>query len=181
MLEITIPGKEYWDESINEFVYDEAVTLRLEHSLVSLSKWESKWHKSFLSNAEKLTADELIDYVKCMTITQNVKIETYDRLTPELANEIKEYINEPMTAVYFPNEGDGKINNEKITSELVYYWMVTLNIPFECQKWHLNRLIALIKVCNMKNQPSKKMSKKAAIERHRAINEARRKQCSSNQ
>lgn len=175
MLKITIPSAELWDEDKEEFVYTKEQTLQLEHSLVSLSKWESKWCKAFLSKHEK-TFEETVDYVKCMTLTQNVNSDVYQYLTNKNIAEINRYIEAPMTATYFSDDKIGKTSREQITSELIYYWMVALNIPFECQKWHLNRLLALVKVCNIKNQPPKKRSRKEILSRNAALNAARRKQ-----
>lgn len=175
MLQITIPAVELWDERKQEFVTTKEQTLQLEHSLVSLSKWESKWCKAFLTKQEK-TFEETLDYIKCMTITQNVDPEVYNYLTKENIEEIKKYIEAPMTATYFSDDKTVKSSREQITAELIYYWMIALNIPFECQKWHLNRLLTLIKVCNIKNQPPKKLSKKEIMSRNAALNAARRKQ-----
>ena len=181
MLQIVIPARpkqEYWDEERERFVYEEAkkeCVLQLEHSLISLSKWESKWHKSFLSKKDKKTREETIDYIKCMTLTQNVDPSVYDRITNENVKQINEYISNPMSAAHFPEEPKGKINNEPIIADLIYYWMVTLNIPFTCEKWHLNRLIALIRVCNIKNAPPKKTSARDIMSRNAAINEANKK------
>ena len=174
MLKIIIPGVEHYDEVNNEFITYKEQTLQLEHSLVSLSKWESKWHKPFLSNDNK-TVEEIVDYVRCMTVTQNVKPETYNLLTEQNLKEINDYIENPMTATTFSNEPKSA-SREVITSEIIYYWMVTFNIPFECQKWHLNRLLTLVKVCNIKNTPAKKMGRQELLNRNRALNEARRKQ-----
>ena len=159
MLQITIPAVEQWDESKQEFVCSKAQTLQLEHSLVSLSKWESKWHKAFLTKDEK-TFEETLNYIKCMTLTQNVDSETYNFLTNENFKLINQYIEDPMTATRFSEEKNSSLNKEQITAELIYYWMIALNIPLECQKWHLNRLLTLIKVCKIKNQPHKKISRK---------------------
>lgn len=176
MLQITVPiTPEGWDERTQEFVKAKEVTLQLEHSLVSLSKWESKWCKSFFSRKEK-TYEETIDYIKCMTITTNVDPEVYNRLTAANVAQINKYIESPMTATYFSEDKHSKSNRETVTSELIYYWMIALNIPFECQKWHLNRLLTLIRVCNIKNQPPKKMSKRDIMSRNHALNAARRKQ-----
>lgn len=174
MLRITIPATELWDEQNNEFIQCKEQTLQLEHSLVSLSKWESKWNKPFLTKAEK-TSEETLDYVRCMTVTQNVKADVYDRLTRQNIIEINEYIDAPMTATTFSNEKKGGLHGEQITSELIYYWMVALQIPFECQKWHLNRLITLIKICNIKNSPNKKQSRRDRLSHNAALNAARRK------
>jgi len=175
MLQITIPAVEQWDERKQEFVTTKEQTLQLEHSLVSLSKWESKWCKAFLTKQEK-TFEETLDYIKCMTITQNVDPEVYNYLTNGNISEINEYIEAPMTATYFSDEKTSKTSREQVTAELIYYWMIAFNIPFECQKWHLNRLLTLIKVCNIKNQPPKKRSKKDIMSRNAALNAARRKQ-----
>ena len=175
MLQIVIPAEELWDEARNEFVTKKEQTLHLEHSLVSLSKWESKWCKPFLSKDIK-TFEETVDYVKCMTITQNVNPEVYNRLSDENIKQINDYIDAPMTATWFSDDKTKKGSNEQTTSELVYYWMISLNIPFECQKWHLNRLLTLIRVCNAKNQPAKKMSKRDIMSRNAALNAARKKQ-----
>lgn len=149
--------------------------MQLEHSLVSLQKWESKWCKPFLSKREK-TAEELLDYVKCMTITQNVDPNIYSFLTNENLKEINSYIEAPMTATTINEDKKAKSNREVVTAELIYYWMFSLNIPFECRKWHLNQLITLVKVCSIKNQPPKKTSKKDLLSRNAALNAARRKQ-----
>lgn len=174
MLQITIPAAEYYDEAKQEFIYKKEQTLQLEHSLVSLAKWESKWKKAFLSNRDK-TYEETLDYIKCMTITQNVNPEVYYRLTNKNLQQINDYISDPMTATYFSEDSTSKKSRETVTAELVYYWMITLNIPPEYQKWHLNRLLALIRVCEMKNSPPKKMSKREIMNRNAALNAARRK------
>lgn len=176
MLLITVPGVEAYDEEKEEFVQlEKEQTLQLEHSLVSLHKWESKWCKAFLGRVEK-TDEEMLDYIKCMTITQNVKPDTYNRLTNENLEQIRDYINAPMTATYFSEDKNNKGGREIVTAELIYYWMIALNIPFECRKWHLNSLLTLVKVCNIKNSPPKKRSKKEIMSRNAAINAARRKQ-----
>lgn len=174
MLRITVPATELWDEKKQEFVYAKEQTLCLEHSLVSLSKWESKWCKPFLTKDEK-TYEETIDYIKCMTLTQNVPPDTYERLTHDNVAQINNYIDSPMTATTFNERTKRGLNREQVTSEVMYYWMVALNIPFECQKWHLNRLITLIRVCNIKNQPNKKMSRRDILSQNAALNAARRK------
>lgn len=178
MLQITVPEKEIYDESTNEFITVKECTLQLEHSLISLSKWESKWCKPFIHTPDK-TVEETIDYVKCMTITQHVNPLVYQCLTSKNIREINQYIEAPMTATTFSDDRNGKRNREIITSEILYYQMIALNIPFECQKWHLNRLITLIRVCAIKNQPPKKMSKQELVSRNRALNEARKKQLNS--
>jgi hypothetical protein len=174
MLEIIIPGLELYNEETNEFTCYDDVKLELEHSLVSISKWESKWCKPFLDGKDK-TLDEIVDYVRCMTISDNIESDVYDRLTEENLVVINEYIGRPMTATTFNNEKK-TTGREIITSEIIYYWMVSFNIPFECQHWHLNRLLTLIKVCNVKNNPPKKMSQKEILARNKALNDARKKE-----
>lgn len=179
MLQITIPesSKEIFVDETQEFVtiHEKAVTLQLEHSLISLSKWESKWHKRFYSD-EEMTFEETLDYIRRMTLTPNVKPEVYLRLTKENVDAIMNYIHDPMTATTFADRNSPKkIGGEKVSAELIYYWMIALNIPFECQKWHLNRLITLIRVCEVKNTPPKKMNKSEIISRNAALNAARRK------
>ena len=175
MLTITIPATEMWDEKNEKFIDIKECRLQLEHSLVSLSKWESKWCKPFLFTNDK-TAEEIMDDVRCMTLTTNVSPEVYYGLTSENIKAINAYIEAPMTATHFGSEQNGSGKREIVTSELIYYWMIALNIPFECQKWHLNRLLTLIRICNIKNQPAKKMSRKEIMSRNAALNAARRKQ-----
>lgn len=173
MLRITIPSIELYDEKNNEFFSSKEQTLQLEHSLVSISKWESKWHKPFLTKEEK-TIEETMDYIRCMTITQNVDDKIYKCITDDNLKQVKDYIEDDMTATTFSNESK-TTNREIITTEIIYYWMIAFNIPFECQKWHLNRLLTLINVCNIKNSPKKKMSKNEIMSRNSALNTARRK------
>lgn len=174
MLKIIIPSAELYDETNGEFIVLKEQSLQLEHSLVSISKWESKWEKPFLIKEHKTLA-ETIDYVRCMTLTQNVKPEVYSCITTKNLDEIIEYIEAPMTATVF-SDIRKTINRETITSEIIYYWMIALNIPFECQKWHLNRLLTLINVCNIKNQPVKKMRQGEILSRNAALNAARKQQ-----
>ena len=178
MLEITIKETELFDDSKQEFIHVKEQTLRLEHSLVSLSKWESKWHKPFISNQQP-TREETLDYIKCMTLTQNVDQNVYNCITNKHIYEINKYIVDPMTATTFSSMKRGRISREIITSELIYYWMIALNIPFECQKWHLNRLLTLIRVCDIKSQPEKKMGMRNVMSRNSALNAARRKSLNS--
>lgn len=178
MLQITINGLELYDERKGEFIETKTRTLTLEHSLVSISKWESKWRRPFLSK-EPMSVEETIDYVKCMTIDRNVDPNLYIGLTNDHIEEIRAYIENPMTATTFTKEERGKNNGEMVTSELIYYWMIALTIPLKCEKWHLNRLLTLIRICNIKNQPPKKMSKRDVMSRNAALNAARRKQLNS--
>jgi hypothetical protein len=180
VLTIEIPiSPEGWDEAKQEFVESRTQTLQLEHSLISLSKWESKWHKPFLSTKE-MTDEETLDYIKCMTLTKNVKPDVYNHITRENMNEVVNYIGDPMTATTFYKDNKGANNRETVTSELIYYWMIASNIPFDpCQKWHLNRLITLIRVCGIKNTPPKKRSRREIMSRNAALNASRRQQMNS--
>lgn len=175
MLTIIVPGLEYWDEKNEKIIRTNDQELQLEHSLISVSKWESKWCVPFLAKEAK-TAEQTIDYVKCMTLTQKVDPEVYMRLSEQNMRDIQEYIEAPMTATWFSDEKPGKKNSEQVTAELIYYWMIALQIPVEFQKWHLNKLMTLIRVCNVKNQPGKKLSKREILSRNAAINAARRQQ-----
>lgn len=178
MLEIKVADRELFDESTERFYYVKGAILKLEHSLISVSKWESKWKKPFLDSKEK-SNEELIDYIRCMTLNANVDPSTYKGLTQANYAEVSRYINDEMTATWFKEDGSrsarpGK-KGQMITSELIYYWMIAYEIPYECQKWHLNRLLTLIRICEIKNQPSKKMSKKSILSSNRVLNEARKK------
>jgi hypothetical protein len=175
MLQITVPAAELWDERNERFIRTRKQTLQLEHSLVSISKWESKWCKPFLST-DKKTTEETIDYIRCMTLTQNVNPNVYVALTNENINQVDDYIGAPMTATTFSNNQGGKKSREIITAELIYYWMIALQIPMKCEKWHINRLLTLIRVCNIKNQPPKKMSQSEIARQYADLNAARRKQ-----
>jgi len=173
MLQITIPETELYDSEENLFIKVKQQTLTLEHSLISLSKWESKWHKPFLGSDAKTLA-ETIDYVRCMTVTPNVDPNVYRCLTNEHVKQINDYIADPMTATWFSEEANRRYAREVITAEIIYYWMISLNIYPECQKWHLNRLLTLIRVCSEKNKPSKQMSKQAILSRQAALNAQRK-------
>lgn len=174
MLYIEVPPGEFWDELNQCFIDFPGQKLQLEHSLVSISKWESKWKKPFLSETPK-TEEETRDYIRCMTLTQNVKPETYFCLSGRNIDLINKYIDDPMTATTFSNLNEKHHKKEVITSEVIYYWMIANNVPMECQKWHLNRLLTLIQVCSLKSQPPKKMSKAATAKQYSALNAARRK------
>lgn len=175
MLQIILPEIEGWDEAKEEFVIlAKEQKLALEHSLVSLSKWESKWHKPFLTKETK-TVEETIDYIRCMTLTQNINPEVYKRIRNEHIDQINRYIEDSMTATWFHEDENRMRNKETITSEVIYSWMVALNIPVNFEKWHLNRLITLIRVCNENNKPKKKTSRREFLSQRRALNDARKK------
>lgn len=171
------PESEAWDDKKQEFIQlgeIKPIDLELEHSLISVSKWEAKWHVPFTSKDH--TEEQTIDYIKCMTINRNVPDEVYDLLTPDDFREIGEYIHNPMTATKISDGPGGNRSHEIVTNEVIYSWMVILQIPFDpCQRWHLNRLLTLINVTNAKNTPPKKMSKDEIMRRNKALNEARKK------
>lgn len=177
MLTIVIPENELFDQRANEFITIKEQTLVMEHSLVSVAKWESKWKKSFLNSRER-TWEETIDYYRCMTITKNVNPIVFRNIDSDSAKQIQKYIEDPMTATTFREQGPSG-RQEIITAEIIYYWMVSYNIPFECQKWHLNRLLALINVCGIKASPEKKMSQQEVYAQNRNLNELRKKQLHS--
>ena len=178
MLQITIPAIELWDERIQEFVTRKEQTLQLEHSLVSVSMWESKWCKPFLGKGEK-TNEEVRDYIQCMTLTQNVDPTAYNYLTNENYKQINEYIQAPMTATTFREEKQSNGGVKIVTAEVIYSWMFSLQIPMECQNWHLNRLMTQIRACSAMNQTPKKMSKREAMSQNAALNAARRQRLNS--
>ena len=174
MLVLDIPEKELFDESTDRFIKTKAQTLKLEHSLISISKWESRWLKPFLTK-EKKTQEELLDYIKCMNTNPVQDTDIVQYLSANELNKIIEYINSPMTAttVTFFDEKKPRAKEETVTSELIYYWMISAEIPFECEKWHINRLFALLKICSAKNAPKKKMTKDMA-QSQAALNAKRR-------
>lgn len=174
MLEIIVPASEVYDSENNLFYnIDKNTTLHLEHSLVSISKWEAKWKKPFFDTKNKGN-EEILDYIRMMTINKDVDPNVYYCLTGDNIREIEKYIEDPMTATTFHNIPHSGGKKEIITSELIYYFMIAYNIPVEFQKWHINRLLTLIRVCDIKNSPAKKMSKSEILSRNRALNAARR-------
>lgn len=174
MIKVKIPKAELYNQSTNEFIYIKEKEIALEHSLVSISKWESKWHIPFISDKPK-TREQTLDYLRCMTLTQNVDPIVYRLISAKDAQRIRDYIDDSMTATWFSEEANKpKRSREVVTSELIYYWMIAAGIPFECEKWHLNRLMTLIKICGEKNQPAKKMSKRDIMARNAALNTKRR-------
>lgn len=176
MLELPIKGREMFDEDTFEFKQFKDTTLKLEHSLVSVSKWEEEYKKPFLTEQSK-TRDETLFYIKCMTINNNVDKEIYNLITDEDILKVNDYIAEQRTATWFNDSGnEHDISGEQTTSELIYYWMLVYKIPQEYQKWHLSRLMTLIKICNIKNSPSKKMSENETLQMYKELNKQRRNQ-----
>lgn len=179
MLKLVIKNEECFDEASQEFFYrwKDDVVLNLEHSLLSLSKWESIWHKPFLTE-EQRTNEETISYIQCMTITQNVDPEVYKHIDNEHIKAVNDYISDTMTATWFSDDkrgGTGKNKKEILTAELIYYYMIQAQIPFECQKWHLNRLLTLIRVCGIKNEEQQgKHSNKDSARNNASLMAARR-------
>lgn len=175
MLTLHIPDQAYFDEQREEFVEVKGTTINMEHSLVAISKWEAKFHKSFFKG--DITPEEMLYYYKCMTITQNVPDSVYQTLPASSIKEITDYMNDPMTATTITEIPGRKKSrsSETVTSELIYFWMTAYNIPIEFQKWHINRLITLIRVAEVKNEDPKKMSKNEIMKQNAALNAARRK------
>lgn len=165
---------EYWDSDTNLFSYENEYVLRLEHSLISLWKWEARWRKPYFSTKE-MTNEETLDYFRCMTLNPDPPDNVYKRLSPEDRSKIIDYIDDPMTASYFPTRSSSGGKSEIITADLIYYWMVEYRIPFECEKWHLSRLLNLIRTCTIKRSAPEKQNTKEAMKQRRALNEARKK------
>ena len=177
MLLVELPEREWFDENKDEFVISKKESFQIEHSLVSLSKWESKWCKPFLSKEQK-TNEEILDYIRCMTTTQNVNPAVYEGVPASIFAQIEDYINAPMTATWFSDRQSRKSSQKVITAEVIYYWMIAHNVPMECQKWHLNRLLTLIRVCEIESTPAnaKKSNKREMLNSRAALNQARRAQ-----
>ena len=174
MLILKIPEQEFFNQKTGEFSSCKACTLKLEHSLVSISKWETKWKKPFLTDGKKTPA-EFIDYIRCMTINQDVPDEVYGLMGYENVKKVEEYIMDPATATTVTDLRKQRAGKSEIpTSELIYYWMISNGIPFECEKWRLNRLLTLIKVCNAKGNPQQ-MSRQEIYQMNTALNNSRRK------
>lgn len=172
---IHVPAQNGFDSNRNEFVNIEPTTIKLEHSLISLKKWEQKWKVSFLDKKTQKTTEMWIDYIRCMAINQ-VDDRVFQYLPIEIVKDVIKYIEDPMTATWFsdPNKkGAAKSDKEVITAEIIYCWMIMLNIPVEFEKWHLNQLLTLIRVVNIKSNP-KKMNAKEQASQRKALNAARR-------
>ena len=178
MLTIIISSPEQYDELNNKFIKSEIFVVELEHSLASMSKWESKFEKPFLGKSEK-TTDETVEYIKCMVVTPNFDYNILNYLSNSNLHEINKYIDSKQTATTFNQIADKKNNAEVVTSELIYYWMIAFNIPFSCENWHLNRLLTLVRICNVKNSKPKKMSRTELAQRNAMLNAERRARLNS--
>lgn len=172
-IKIITPEVELFDEDNKEFITMKSYVLELEHSLLSLSKWEAIWNKPFLSTDNK-TNKEIVSYIECMTINKNIPRLVYYHLPSKAYEDITNYIKAPMTATIINDQSKSKRNKEIVTSEIIYYWMIVHNIPLAMERWHLNRLLTLIQVCSIKSAPPKKMSKREIIETRERLNKERR-------
>lgn len=185
MLHVVIPGVEYYDESRNLFIETKPTKLQLEHSLVSIAKWESKWHKPFYDISKGKTESEFQDYIRCMTITQNVDPKIYSVIPSNVRREIEDYMQDSMTATWFREEETRRKSREVITAEIIYWWMFAQGIPLECQKWHINRLLTQIRVCSEKNKEAQESGKKNRrssrkdISNRKALNDQRKAKLNS--
>lgn len=175
MLTITVLGEEHFNEETQEFSTEGDFVLELEHSLVALSKWESIYEKPFLDAGIK-TTEEVLGYIKAMVLTLNVPPEVFSKLSKENYEQINTYIDSKRSATWFAETPNAPQSREVITSELVYYWMIALTVPMECENWHLNRLFSLLKICNIKNGKPKKMSKSELAQRNSSLNAQRKAQ-----
>jgi hypothetical protein len=174
ILKVPLSEEEFFNEETHEFEDGETFTLELMHSLASLSKWESKFEKPFLTSVEK-TFEETMYYIEAMTLTPNVPPEIYLKLSAQNMLDIKNYIDAKMTATWFKAE-ESKRPSETITAEIIYYWMISLNIDLEWENRHLSRLMTLVQVINEKNKPPQKLSPRAAAAQQRKLNAERQKQ-----
>lgn len=175
MLTIVVQGDELWDEEAEKFCYTEDTVLQFEHSLVSLSKWEAKYHKLFLTKEPK-TEEEMGGYIQAMLLTPDVPIEVFDRMTKEQFEELDAYINDPMTGSTISEMPQGSRTSERLSSELIYFWMSQYNIDISHKHDHLNRLFTLIKIHHAKTQKPKKMSKNARAQQMAELNAQRKAQ-----
>ena len=174
MFTLHIPIEERFNEETNEFT-SETLAVELEHSLASISKWESKWELSFLSTEDK-TPEQLVGYLHDMCRTPNVPEDIFFRMTPQNNEDLNKYLQSKMTATWFSDEPQNPTKRDIITAEIIYNWMIVFNIPFEFEHRHLNQLLTLIRVCHKKSESPKKQSRSEQLARHRALNEERRRQ-----
>lgn len=176
MLHLVIPDRDFWDPIQERFISVKGVEIDLEHSLESVSKWESKWHVPFHDDRKKKTFEQNIDYVRCMTLTPDVNPNVFNYMTEQNVKDISDYIGDTHTATWFNDTNKRSGRKEVITSEIIYYWMSVYNLPESYQKWHLNKLMTLLRVCAEKNNPDgNKKNKGATAAQRRALNAARKK------
>ena len=175
-LTLTVPEQELFDDRTGRFIQTKKTVLQLEHSLLSIRKWESKWHKPYLSKMRKTDA-ETIDYLRCMCLTKDVGQNVFYALAsdPKLMKQIMDYINDPMTATTLHRRGNQTPSKDIITSVLVYFWMSNYGIPFECERWHFNYLMALIETAAIKNNPPKKGKFSSSMAKERSALNAQRR------
>jgi len=171
VLDLYIPGKEFWNSELQEFIYTKDITLHLKHSLVSLTRWEQHYKRRFLDDGPK-NEEEYRFYIQCMTLNKDVDPLVYTVLQEDDIKKVTDYLHDSMTATTLPKQNNNRSNSEKLSSELIYYYMSALNIPFECEKWFLNNLIILISIASIKNNPQEKKSK-PSWSSIRALNAAR--------
>lgn len=179
MLELVINGGEMWDPVREEFVNTSTTTLKLEHSLVSISKWEAKYKRAFLSEKEGPKNDEeVIDYIRFMTLNEVPDPSIYNSMSRDTVEIVLKYMEDSQTATTF-NEANsrrrGRRNIKRITAEIIYWEMITLGIPLECENWNFNRLMTLIRVCDEKETPTKKMSQNDILRQYASVNAKRRR------
>jgi hypothetical protein len=173
-IDIVIPEREFFDENKQEFVTDKSQVITLEHSLISISKWEAKWHKPFLDEKREKTDEEFIDYVRCMSLSKIPDI-YYKNISEVNKLEIMQYIRDPQTATWFAEDKMPPPSSKIITNEVIYSWMIQNEIPFDpCQKWHINHLLTLIRVCSLDQMPAKKMSPMDVFKQNASLNKMRR-------
>ena len=171
VLDLYVPGKEFWNSELQEFIYTKDITLHLKHSLVSLTRWEQHYKRRFLDDGPK-NEEEYRFYIQCMTLNKDVDPLIYTVLQEDDIKKVTDYLHDSMTATTLPKQNNNRSNSEKLSSELIYYYMSALNIPFECEKWFLNNLIILISIASIKNNPQEKKSK-PSWSSIRALNAAR--------
>ena len=171
VLDLFVPGKEFWNSELQEFIYTKDITLHLKHSLVSLTRWEQHYKRRFLDDGPK-NEEEYRFYIQCMTLNKDVDPLVYTVLQEDDIKKVTDYLHDSMTATTLPKQNNNHSNSEKLSSELIYYYMSALNIPFECEKWFLNNLIILISIASIKNNPQEKKSK-PSWSSIRALNAAR--------
>ena len=171
VLDLYVPGKEFWNSELQEFIYTKEITIHLKHSLISLTRWEQHYKRRFLDDGPK-NEEEYRFYIQCMTLNKDVDPLVYTVLQEDDVKKVTDYLHDSMTATTLPKQNNNRTNSEKLSSELIYYYMSALNIPFECEKWFLNNLITLISIASIKNNPQEKKTK-PSWSSIRALNAAR--------